>query len=135
MTKEDMILYAEFMAGYDVNQTPMAGLYPENLIPCEAGEVWSCGLIMKHDGKEVCVLPDKSKGLTIRTFVWLEKDALEEGDEDWDCCYNIFGEYDWVPTDEELVAELKKQNFCTPWVGPGEMKYIILQKWPDAFKS
>jgi len=135
MTKEDMILWAEFMAGYDVNQTPMAGLYPGDLIPCEAGEVWSCGLIMKHDGKEVCVLPNKSKGMVVETFVWLEKKELDEYDEDWDCCYNVFGYYDWIPTDEELVAEIKRQDFCATWTQPGELKYIILKKWPDAFND
>lgn len=134
MTKEDMILYAEFMAGCDVNETPMSGFFPEALMSCEAAEVWSCGLIMKHNGKEVCVLPDKSKGLNIRTFVWLDEEVLE-GDEDYENGFKVFGEYDWKPTDEELVAELKKQKFWAPWVGPGELKYIILKKFPDALKE
>ena len=122
MTKEDMMVYAEFMAGYDVNQTPMAGLGVGDLIPEEAWEVWSEGLIVQHDGREVCILPHKSKGeLKVRTF------TMDENGDLYDC--------DWIPTDEELIAELKKQDFCAPWVGPGEMKYIILRKWPDAFKS
>ena len=119
MTKEDMILYAEFMAGYDVNQTPMSGLGVGDLIPEEAWEVWIEGLKVNHNGREVCILPDKSKGeFKVRTFIMNENGDLFD--------------YDWVPTDEELVAELKKQDFCAPWVEPGELKYIIVRKFPDA---
>ena len=33
----------------------------------------------------------------------------------------------WIPTDEELVAELKKQEFCAPWVSPFALKQIRKQ--------
>ena len=135
LSKDDMILIAEFMASCDVNATPMSGYDPGNLIPCEAGEVWSECLIVKHDGKEVGILPDKSKGMNIRTFVWRYKDELEEGDLDWECCYDIFEDYDWKPTDEELVKILREQDFSAPWVSPGTLKYIILKKWPEAVKN
>lgn len=123
MTKEDMILLAEFIAGYDVAGTPMSGgLGVGDLIPEEAWEVWIEGLIVQHDGKEVCILPDKSKGdLKIRTFIMKNGDLFD---------------YDWVPTDEELVAELKKKGWragdCASWLEQGEIKYILLQKFPEA---
>ena len=121
MTKEDMILYAEFMAGYDVASTPLRGLYVGDLIPEESWEVWTDGLIVQHDGKEVCILPDKSEGdLKVRTFI------MKNG--------NLF-DYDWIPTDEELIAELKKQDFCAPWTEPGELKYIIVKKWPEVLEK
>ena len=118
MTKEDMILYAEFMAGYDINQTPMAGLDIDDLVADDASEVWSDCLIIEHDGKEVGIIPNKTKSeLKIRTFIKNE--------------YNELRDYDWTPTDEELVAELKKQGYCAPWVGAGALKHIIVRKWPE----
>ena len=122
MTKEDMILYADFMASCDVAGTPMAGLGVGDLIPEEAWEVWIEGLKVQHDGREVCILPDKSKGdLKVRSFTMNE--------------YGDLFDYDWVPTDEELVAELKKKNYKPGLVEPGELKYIILRKFPGALNS
>ena len=119
MTKEDMILWAEFMAGCDVAGTPMSGLGVGDLIPEEAWEVWIEGLKVNHNGQEVCILPDKSKGeLKVRTFIMDQNGDLFD--------------YDWIPTDEELFAELKKQNYESGFVDPGEIKYIILQKFPEA---
>ena len=118
MTDEEMILYAEFMAGYDINQTPMAGLPVSCLIPDEAHEVWSTCLIVKHNGREVGIIPEKTKSeLKVRTFIKDENGKLVD--------------YDWTPTDEELVAELKKQPFYAPWVGAGELKHIIVRKFPE----
>lgn len=120
MTKEDMILYASFMAGCDVAATPLNGLGVGDLIPEEAWEVWTDGLIVKHNGREVCILPDKSGGeLKIRTFTRNK--------------YGYLFDHDWIPTDEELIAELKKQDYYNPLIEPGNLKYIILRKWPDAF--
>gem|GEM_PF-4822771 len=61
-----------------------------------------------------------------------ESERVELGS-GWDGCYNIFGECDWIQTDEELVAELKKQNYCASWIRPGELKHILLKKFPEAF--
>ena len=121
MTKEDMMLYADFMASCDIAATPMSGYGVGDLIPEEAWEVWIEGLIVNHKSKEVCIIPDKSKGeLKVRTFT-MDQDG------------NLF-DYDWVPTDEELVEELKKQDYESGFSSPGQMKYIILKKWPNAFK-
>ena len=121
MTKEDMIVYAEFMAGYDINQTPMAGLPIESLIPDEAHEVWTYCLIVKHNGKEVGIIPEKTKSeLKVRTFIKDKNGKLVD--------------YDWTPTDEELVAELKKQPFYAPWVSDGAIKHIIVRKFPEVLK-
>ena len=120
MTKEEMILYAEFMAGYDINQTPMAGLPIESLIPDEANEVWTFCLIVKRYGRKVGIIPDKSDGeLKVRTFI---KDKKGK-----------FVDYYWTPTDAELVAELKKQQICAPWVSDGAIKH--LRKFPEVLNS
>ena len=119
MTKEDMILYADFMASCDVAGTPMSGLGVGNLIPEEAWEVWIEGLKVQHNGKEICILPDKSNGeLKVRTFIMNKNGDLFD--------------YDWVPTDQELINELRKQGYESGFVEPGELKYIILQKFPEA---
>lgn len=117
MTKEEMILWATFMAGCDVAETPLCGYFPEELVPDEVAEVWSCGLIVEHADIEVCIIPDKSKGLDIKTFVWND---------------SVFAECDWKPTDEELVDFLKEKNYYAAWVSEGAIKHMILKKFPDA---
>ena len=121
MTKEEMILYAEFMAGYDINQTPMDGLPVSCLIPDEANEVWKSCLIVKRYGRKVGIIPDKTDGeLKVRTFTRDKKGKLFD--------------YYWTPTDAELVAELKKQQICAPWVSDGAIKHIIVRKFPEVLK-
>ena len=119
-TKEEMMLYAWWMACTDLKATPFTRA---DMLPEEAHEVWVDGLIMKHDGKDVCVIPDKSDDeLKLCSFTMDDHYLLDD--------------YDWVPTDEELIAELKRRygKFKGYHGDPGELKWVIERKWPEALE-
>ena len=121
MTKKEIILWANFIAAFDVKETPMAGFENEldDLDEDEVAEIFDCSVMTIHDGKKVCIIPDKSNGWNFKTFTFDEH----------------LVECEWKPTDEELVEILKEQEFFAPWVSKQEVSRIVLDKWSDVIKN
>lgn len=118
MNNEEKIIVATFLASVDVRETPLNGLFSEDLVADEAVEVWENGFIIKHDGKDVCIIPDRS-GKEIKLLAFT-KDQ-----------YNELKTSDWKPNDKELAGALIKADFAAPWVTPGAIKKIVLTRWGE----
>lgn len=102
------------MASTDISDY---GLDFYNMLDCELSRIWDEGLHITDAGKTFVVFPFKRENS-------LELVAFTQND-------GTLIQSSWVPTDEELVAELKRIDFCAPWVDGMEIKNLLVAKWGE----
>lgn len=118
MTNMDKILWAAFMASTDISEY---GLDFYNMPECEVSRIWEEGLHITDAGKTFVVFPFKRENsLELIAFTQHEGTLIYS---------------DWVPTDEELVSELKRSDFYAPWVDGMDIKNILIAKWGKNWKG
>ena len=122
MTKEDKVLWAEWMASTDIGEYAVdIFLNFRQMLNCELSRIWDEGIHITVPKVGECVAyPDKS-GNKADVIILTPYDGTlirVKGDET-----------------ERIVAELKRTDFSAPWVSGMMVKNILIAKWGENWKE
>ena len=127
MTKRGKLLLAGFLYDYDWDGKYIAGI-PVRM--CNEGDmslIWNDNVKITHDGEEYVMIPNSEDNYRIYVYGWVEADDPEDG--------YVLKKIDWTPTDEEVVAALKKRGYRGPYTGKDDPEVLELFKmrWGEDF--